>query len=77
MIEWRSVLSLANVISTCGDKVLPAVIHRRFTARDATVGVASVWHAHLDIRADRLAGKKTGWLLGYAYASGSAAAAAR
>lgn len=45
-------------LSPLGDKVLLVVTHRRLATRDGMVSVAGGWHTHLDILADRLAGKQ-------------------
>jgi len=40
-----------------GDQVLLVVTHRRLAAHDELIGVSAGWHTHLDILADRLAGR--------------------
>jgi uncharacterized protein YndB with AHSA1/START domain len=40
-----------------GGEVLLTVTHRRLTERDSLLNVSAGWHAHLDILADRVAGR--------------------
>lgn len=44
-------------LSTKKEDVLLVLTHRRLANRDEMLGVAAGWHAHLDILADRLAGR--------------------
>ena len=44
-------------LSSRGDEVLLVVTHSRLATRDGMLSVASGWHAHLGILADRLAGR--------------------
>ncbi|MDQ2634815.1 MAG: SRPBCC family protein [Pseudomonadota bacterium] len=41
-----------------GEKVLLTVTHRRIPNRDTMLSIAAGWHTHLDILADRLAGRE-------------------
>lgn len=41
-----------------GDKVLLTVTHRRIPDREEMLSISSGWHTHLDILADRLAGRE-------------------
>ena len=43
-----------------GGEVLLTVTHRRLPDRDTLLRVSAGWHAHLDILADRLAGREPG-----------------
>lgn len=43
-----------------GDEVLLTVTHRRLADRASLLSVSAGWHAHLDILADRVAGREPG-----------------
>jgi uncharacterized protein YndB with AHSA1/START domain len=43
-----------------GGEVLLTVTHRRLTERDSLLNVSAGWHAHLDVLADRVAGRDPG-----------------
>jgi uncharacterized protein YndB with AHSA1/START domain len=45
-------------LSARGDEVLLVLTHRRLGEREEMVSVASGWHTHLAILADRLAGRR-------------------
>lgn len=44
-------------LSRRGDEVLLVLTHSRIDKRDHLIGAAAGWHAHIDILADRLAGR--------------------
>jgi uncharacterized protein YndB with AHSA1/START domain len=41
-----------------GERVLLVLTHRRLASREDVLGVSGGWHAHLDILADRLEGRR-------------------
>ena len=45
-------------LSRRGNDVLLVLTHRRIARQDHLIGAAAGWHAHLDILADRLAGRR-------------------
>jgi len=43
-----------------GSDVLLTVVHRRLSERDSLLNVSAGWHVHLDLLADRVAGRDPG-----------------
>ena len=54
---WEGVGDVAFDLAPKGEQVLLTVIHRRIPDRRTILGVSAGWHAHLDVLADRLAGR--------------------
>ena len=46
------------MIAKQGDNVLLTVLHHRVLARTVLLNVSAGWHSHLDILADKIAGRE-------------------
>ena len=55
---WHDGAEASMTLEPKGDEVLLTVIHRRLPNRGNVVGVSAGWHAHLDLLADCLTGRK-------------------
>jgi uncharacterized protein YndB with AHSA1/START domain len=56
---WEGAGDVSFDLETKGDMVLLTVIHRRLPDRRNLVGVSAGWHAHLDVLADLLSGRRS------------------
>lgn len=54
---WNNGSEVTFELEPQGAEVLLTVTHRRLSGRDGMLGVSAGWHAHLDVLADRLAGR--------------------
>lgn len=54
---WNNGSDVTFELEAKGGEVLLTVTHRRLSGRDGMLGVSAGWHAHLDVLADRLAGR--------------------
>jgi uncharacterized protein YndB with AHSA1/START domain len=55
---WPGAGEVTFLLDPQGDEVLLTVIHRRLPNRGMLLGVSAGWHAHLDMLAIRMTGKK-------------------
>ena len=56
---WPGAGDVAFDLEPKGDMVLLTVTHRRAPDRKTLLGVSTGWHAHLDVLADVLSGRKS------------------
>jgi uncharacterized protein YndB with AHSA1/START domain len=54
---WNNGSEVTFELEPQGGEVLLTVTHRRLSGRDGMLGVSAGWHTHLDVLADRLAGR--------------------
>jgi len=57
VFAWAPAGEVTITLEPRGEDVLLTVVHDRLDDRNERVGVAAGWHAHLDILADRAAGR--------------------
>jgi uncharacterized protein YndB with AHSA1/START domain len=57
---WNNGSDVTFELEPRNGEVLLTVTHRRMSGRDGMLGVSAGWHAHLDILADRIAGREPG-----------------
>jgi len=58
VFAWHGEGEVSMTLEPRDDKTLLTVVHRRLPDRPNIVGVSAGWHAHLDLLADILSGRK-------------------
>jgi uncharacterized protein YndB with AHSA1/START domain len=58
VFAWHDGAEVSMTLATEADKVLLRVVHSRLPNRPTIVGVSAGWHAHLDLLADIMNGRK-------------------